>query len=251
MASNPYVNKVELADGTTVMDITDTDAQAGDVAKGAVFYAADGARTVGTLETGNTRVWYGTCDTAEGTQAKVATVAGLTEYKAGDLFVITFSKYQNYNGTPTLNINSLGAKNIRRITGTNAARYEWSGGESLVLLYNGTYFLICNGGFATTSLYGRTRLETTSGTSTSTNRAMTPNSLNLAIQGLVTAVPVYSASETYAVGDKVRYGANQWVCKTAIATAEAWDADHWEQLPTLQAQMDGLFDMTVSEIKAM
>lgn len=251
MASNPYVNKVELADGTTVMDITDTDAQAGDVAKGAVFYAADGARTVGTLETGNTRVWYGTCDTAEGTQEKAATVAGLTEYRAGDLFVITFSKYQNYNGTPTLNINSLGAKNIRRITGSNAGRYEWSAGESLVLLYDGTYFLICNGGFATTSLYGRTRLETSNAFSTSTNRALTPNSLTVIINGIVSGFPQYSASETYAVGAGVRQGSYQWRCKTPITAEEAWNEEHWEQLPTLQAQMDGLFDMTVSEIKAM
>ena len=48
MASNPNVNKVEFGD-TTIMDITDTTATAPDVATGAVFYAADGARTVGTL----------------------------------------------------------------------------------------------------------------------------------------------------------------------------------------------------------
>lgn len=48
MANNENVNKVVYGD-TTVMDITDTTATAPDVAQGAVFYGANGARTVGTL----------------------------------------------------------------------------------------------------------------------------------------------------------------------------------------------------------
>ena len=52
MASNPYVNKVELADGTTLIDISDTTAQAKDVLQGEVFYTASGARSVGTALTG-------------------------------------------------------------------------------------------------------------------------------------------------------------------------------------------------------
>lgn len=51
MASNPYVNKVEYG-GSTVMDITDTTATASDVASGKVFYAASGARSVGTASSG-------------------------------------------------------------------------------------------------------------------------------------------------------------------------------------------------------
>lgn len=49
MAENPYVNKVELANGDTLMDITDTTAQAGDVLAGRVFYAASGQRSTGAL----------------------------------------------------------------------------------------------------------------------------------------------------------------------------------------------------------
>lgn len=49
MATNPYVNKVQTADGTTIMDITDTTAQAGDVREGEVFYTQSGQRSVGTL----------------------------------------------------------------------------------------------------------------------------------------------------------------------------------------------------------
>ena len=40
-------NKVQLKDGTVVMDITDTTATPEDVATGAVFYKADGSRAVG------------------------------------------------------------------------------------------------------------------------------------------------------------------------------------------------------------
>ena len=47
MANNPNVNKVVYGN-QTVMDITDTTAQAADVASGEVFYTASGARTVGT-----------------------------------------------------------------------------------------------------------------------------------------------------------------------------------------------------------
>lgn len=47
---NEYVNKVELADGTTLIDITDTSAQVEDVLPGKIFYAANGARSVGNAD---------------------------------------------------------------------------------------------------------------------------------------------------------------------------------------------------------
>lgn len=50
MADNPYVNKVDLADGTTIMDISDTTATPNDVLSGQVFYTASGARSVGSVD---------------------------------------------------------------------------------------------------------------------------------------------------------------------------------------------------------
>lgn len=50
MANNPYVNKVELADGTTLIDISDTTAEATDVKQGKYFYASNGQRIEGELE---------------------------------------------------------------------------------------------------------------------------------------------------------------------------------------------------------
>ncbi len=39
----------------------------------------------------------------------------------------------------------------------------------------------------------------------------------------------YSASATYAVGDKVNYNGRMWKCITAIEIAEAFDPEKWEQ----------------------
>ena len=52
MASNPYVNKVQLADGTTLIDISDSTAVAADVASGKYFYTASGQKAQGTATGG-------------------------------------------------------------------------------------------------------------------------------------------------------------------------------------------------------
>lgn len=52
MANNQYVNKVQLANGTTLIDITDTTAEAEDVAAGKFFYDASGAKVEGTASAG-------------------------------------------------------------------------------------------------------------------------------------------------------------------------------------------------------
>lgn len=41
------------------------------------------------------------------------------------------------------------------------------------------------------------------------------------------AAPLYSASETYLIGDKVRYSGETYVCIRKKTTEEAWDHSHW------------------------
>lgn len=183
-------------------------------------------------------IYYGVCSTAAATAAKAVTISGVTELTAGVTIAVKFDNAQTYNGAPTLNVNSLGAKNIRRLGGANAARYEWQAGEVLTLTYDGTYWIIHDGGVATTSYYGATKLAT-SAVSTSTSLALTPASLNSLAETMIAGCAVYSATNTYAVGDRVRYNYGVYECITAITTAEAWTAAHWQLLDSLQEQVDG------------
>ena len=66
MASNPYVNKVQLADGTTLIDISDSTATASDVASGKYFYTAAGVKTQGTASGGSAIVVTEEQDSAGG-----------------------------------------------------------------------------------------------------------------------------------------------------------------------------------------
>ena len=69
MANNPYVNKVELADGTTLLDISDTTALAADVIAGKEFYLATGQKVVGTLDILNTFFPIGSIYTSSNSSA--------------------------------------------------------------------------------------------------------------------------------------------------------------------------------------
>lgn len=201
----------------------------------------------GDVDVGNCRVWHGTCATNGATQAKAATITGLTELKTGDVFIIMFENSHTYNGTPTLNINGLGAHNIRRLGGTNATRYEWCSGETLTMIFDGSYFFIADGATATTTYYGVTKLYT-GATSTSGVLASTPASLNSLALDMISGAPVYSTSSTYAVGDRVRYQYKTWQCTTAIPTKEAWNAAHWHALDPLQEQIDAVDSGKVDKV---
>lgn len=193
---------------------------------------------------------YGTCTTAAATQTKDVTLAGFVLGEGAHVRV-KFTNYQNYNDVPKLNVNGTGAKEIKSIGTTNAGRYYWQAGEVVDFTYDGTYWLMDNGGIASTTYYGRTKLQT-SATSTSTTLALTPGTLNSLVQNMIEPYTVYSTSATYAVGDRVRYNYQAWECNTAITTAELWTAAHWEALPDLQTQIDSISSSsdTVGTVKA-
>lgn len=145
MANNPYINKV-IYGGRTLIDTSGVTVTADKLAKGFTALDASGALIVGTANLGGETVWYGVCPTAAATQAKSAAISGITELYSGLSVRINFTYAQTYNGTPTLNINSLGAKTIKRNANKNAARYEWAAGEVLDLVYDGSSWIIVNGG---------------------------------------------------------------------------------------------------------
>lgn len=238
MANNPYNNKVELSDGTVLIDLTEDTVTPSDLVLGATAHDRSGASITGTQKG---FIFYGTCSTGASTQAKTVSIDGITSYYEGLNLRILFSNDQTYNGVPTLNINSIGAVNIRRVSGTNAAMYEWEAGEVLDLVYDGAYFVIIDGSIASTSYYGVTKLSE-SATSTSDALAATPSAVNKLAQYVTTGLSVYSLNETYAVGDRVRYGSYMYECSTAIETAESWDATHWTELDPLLTQIDDIKD---------
>ena len=69
MASNPYVNKVDLANGTTLIDLSQDTVTQADVAQGKYFHLPTGQRVQGTATGGGTAAIsvVDTTDTAGGT----------------------------------------------------------------------------------------------------------------------------------------------------------------------------------------
>lgn len=69
-------NKVQLADGTTLIDLTDTTAAASDVATGKYFYTAAGVKTEGTASGGGTAA-ISVVDTTDSHGGTVRTITAL------------------------------------------------------------------------------------------------------------------------------------------------------------------------------
>lgn len=164
-------------------DVSATTATAEDVASGKTFYSASGALTTGTASGGGdgVGVFYGTCATAAATAAKAVVCEDFTSdhLVKGTVVIVKFANAQTYNGAPTLNVQSTGAKTVKRIGTTNAARYEWQAGEVVQFVYDGTYWVLTDGGIATTTYYGVTKLSSATN-STSTALAATASAVKAA-----------------------------------------------------------------------
>lgn len=71
MANNPYVNKVQLANGTTLIDLSTDTAVASDVAQGKYFHLSTGERVQGTASGGGGEIIITDEPNATGTTAAV------------------------------------------------------------------------------------------------------------------------------------------------------------------------------------
>lgn len=90
---------------------------------------------------------YGYCQTAAGTKAKTVTVSpAVSELTTGLTIVVRF-QYSNTIASPTLAVNGLTAKSIKRY-GTTApsttTATSWQAGEVCTLTYNGSYWMLNN-----------------------------------------------------------------------------------------------------------
>lgn len=96
---------------------------------------------------GNAKIFYGTCDTAAATVAKVVACPDFTaeDLVRGALIFVTFD--HTNSGAPanlTLNVNGTGAKGLKKKYTTSAAANLTDKGEinedtTYLFQYNGTY----------------------------------------------------------------------------------------------------------------
>ena len=184
------------------------------------------------------KIYYGTCDTNANTLEKaVTTTLGDFELETGVTIFVAFTNKSS--GSPaTLNVDNTGAKPISTVTLSNSGTYNiWAEKEVVGFVYDGTRFVCFGRKTASTSNYGLA-FYTTSATQDIEYTASTPASINNLAQNMIAGAPVYSNTATYEVGDRVRYGYNIYECKTAITTAESWNASHWTVLDSIQDQID-------------
>lgn len=68
----------------------------------------------------------------------------------------------------------------------------------------------------------------------------TDAAIDAAASNLSNLADAYDATKTYAVGDWCIYNSVLYQCKTAITTAEAWNAAHWQQMTVTEAIGDAI-----------
>ncbi len=122
-------------------------------------------------------MYYGTCSTSAATVAKVASCSDFV-LATGATIAVKFT-YTNTASSPTLNVNSTGAKSIKQYGTTAVNTYHWRANEVVLLVYDGTNWQMVSKSTATTTYYGLTKLSSST-SSTSTTLAATASAVKAA-----------------------------------------------------------------------
>ncbi len=123
-------------------------------------------------------IYFGTCETAADDGDKIATVSGNFELKTGTVVAIKFTNYNTVSQVK-MNVNGTGLKYIVAYNNYLPPTLAWKPLQTVLFIYDGTYFVAFTLNTATTSYYGLTRLIN-SVTSTSTALAATANAVKQA-----------------------------------------------------------------------
>jgi hypothetical protein len=149
-------NSITTSVSQTYATKTYADTSASTAEANAKSYADDNFDVVGSASTAQANAiadaskkfaaQFATSSTASGTTAKTATIvpslSGWALY-TGAAITVKFTN-ANTSTTPTLNINSTGAKQIRNYSGSalTEAEYKWPAGATMSFVYDGTYWRI-------------------------------------------------------------------------------------------------------------
>ena len=144
---------------------------------GTVYDIKDPVARAAAGDAGACKIFYGVCSTAAATQTKVVTIEDF-ELFTGALVAVKFDNV-NTATAPKLNISGTGAINMYSVGTTAVLPNAWVAGETLLFVYNGTSYMVADGGIASTNGYGATKLNSST-SSTSTTEAATPSAVKSA-----------------------------------------------------------------------
>lgn len=114
-------------------------------------------------------VAFATCDSAEDAEEKIVTVAEGFTLKTGAFLAVKFTN-SNSVSMPRMNVNSTGAKYIVQYKNFIPSVGIWRPNQTVLFIYDGSFYVGVNLAQATTSYYGVTKLVN-SVTSTATDLA--------------------------------------------------------------------------------
>ena len=131
---------------STVAETDDIPTKVSELTNDSKFQTDTQVSTAVANEANARKATYATSSTAAGTQAKVAACSNFALY-TGATITVGFTN-ANTHATPTLNVNSTGAKTIKNYTGAalTAAEYKWAAGAALTFVYDGSYWRMQDSG---------------------------------------------------------------------------------------------------------